>query len=109
LLAGALRALGEFSDAAGGPELSWSVTHDGAASDDLAAPVFHDAQTVGEDREWRVRAGHVGSTIGQIVAELTDDGHHRVERAFCVVQEVVDRDHAGSRLTVPMEAVLVMV
>jgi hypothetical protein len=96
LLLGSPRANGEFSDAAGSPEFGGPVAHDGATSDDLAAPVLHDAQTMSEDRERRVRARHVGSAIGQVVAKLADDADHRVERIIDVVQEILDRDHGAS-------------
>jgi hypothetical protein len=75
----------KFSDRPGRSELGLTVPLDTPTGDGETGPELHDAETVGEDDERRVRAWDVGPEIGLYVTQLP---YHRDQG----IQRVVDEE-----------------
>jgi hypothetical protein len=78
--AGQFRAINQLGHRALRGELGLTVALDLASGYEVAAPVVHDTQAMGEDGVQRVGLLDPGSPVGQIVARPRDDLHHLVER-----------------------------
>jgi len=93
---GVLAAPQQVRHIAAGGELGGAVALNRALGHGGAAPVLHDAETMGQDHVGRVGVAKRRAPVDQLVAQLLDDGVHFVERQVDEPQIVTGR-HGDQR------------